>query len=138
MGGVRQEAAQTLLVLLPLGEGLLDVGEHGVERLAELGNFGGSAFGRDPLRQVAGGDGASSGRHLLERSQAPSQDQPRPGREDGEQAGGDGRSMRSSRCSAAVTAELGTAITMTSPGRPEAGDSSTCQSPSPVVDPVVR
>ena len=75
--GVRDEPAQARLRRRALGEGVLDLPEHRVERAAEPADLGRPAVGLDAPREVAGAD---RGRRLLDapqRSQARG-DQPEP------------------------------------------------------------
>jgi hypothetical protein len=54
--GVGDELPQPLLGGETLGEGALDLGEHGVQRAAEAADLGTRVVGLDALREVAGGD----------------------------------------------------------------------------------
>ena len=67
MGRVRQESAEAVLGGLPLGERLLDLGEHGVQGQPEPSDLGPWVLVRDPARQFARGDRAGRGSDLLER-----------------------------------------------------------------------
>ena len=91
VGGVGQELAQALLGGFALLERLLDLAEHGVEGEAELPHLRAGLGRGDALREVAGGDGAGGGGHLLERAQPPPQDEPGPEGEEGEEHGGGAR-----------------------------------------------
>ena len=77
VGGVGDEAAQPVLRRGLLGEGRLDLGQHGVERQTEPADLG-VGFGRlHPAGEVAAGDVAGGGGDAFERQQAEAHDRQR-------------------------------------------------------------
>ena len=87
VGGVGDEPAQPLLGRLLVGEGLLEPGEHRVQRGAQLARLGAGRGVGHPLRQVGpAGDGRGRAGHRLERPDAEAQD---PERDEGEQGEND-------------------------------------------------
>jgi hypothetical protein len=89
MGGVGQEASEPFLRGRAGGEGALDLGEHGVEGQAQPTHLGVGFGVGDALGQVARGNGARRGRHLVEGTQSPSDDPPREPAQPDEDGQGD-------------------------------------------------
>jgi hypothetical protein len=77
VGGVSQEATQPVLGRRPLGEGDLDLVEHGVEGQSQLADLGALGHRLDPLGEVAVGDGTGGLGHRLERAQVTAHHHPR-------------------------------------------------------------
>ena len=136
VGRVGQELAQAQLGRVPLGEGGLDVVEHGVEGQAELADLARAAGRRHPLRQVAGGDGPGRGRPSARaaaaRGAGPATSRPRGPRAS---RAAPAVSMSTSRCSALVTSVVGMATTRVPPSGWPAAMTSTRKPPDPPVDP---
>ena len=109
--GVGQELAEPVLGPVALGEGRLDLVEHRVEGQAELADLAAAFAGGDPLGEVAGGDGPGRRGHLLQRAQAPAEEEPGAAGQQGQQ-GDPGRALdEDRRRNAEVTSVRGTATT---------------------------
>ncbi len=70
MGRVGEELTQPLLASAAIGEGMLDLGEHLVQRRAKTADLGAVVGGSDPLGEVAVGDLARDSPDPLQRPQA--------------------------------------------------------------------
>jgi hypothetical protein len=89
--GIGDEAAQAVLAVLALAEGLLEAIEHRVERDAEPADLGARVGRLDAVREVAPGDGARRVPHAIEWQQADPHHQPRHEAEDDQHGGDDER-----------------------------------------------
>ena len=81
VGGVPHELAQPPLGLAPLGEGLLDAGEHDVQRAPEAADLGARVLVLDALGEVTGRDGVGRGADAVEGPQPQAHQPPGQGAE---------------------------------------------------------
>ena len=89
VAGVGDEAAQPVLGGAPLGEGGLDLGQHGVEGEAEAADLGVGLGRFDPAGEVAAGDVAGGGGDALQRRQPEPDDRQRQQRQEQQDGGGE-------------------------------------------------
>ncbi len=89
VGRVGDELPQSRLRGGSLVECFLDAGQHRVERVAELSRLRALVATRNPMGEIAAGDGRRRRRHLLDRTHAEADDPPGDEAEDAEHEPGD-------------------------------------------------